>query len=93
MKLLYMPSKYGKFQEDSAIELDIYETTDSTPEYLAEIAARHYYNEYDGWERVEEWETEGISFWIKTADSDPVEVQTLLDFHPIFINEIKTSQD
>lgn len=50
-------------------------------------------NEYDGWERVEEWETEGISFWIKTADSDPVEVQTLLDFHPIFINEIKTSQD
>ena len=45
MKLLYMPSKYGKFQEDSAIELDIYETTDSTPEYLAEIAARHYYNE------------------------------------------------
>ncbi|MFK7642882.1 hypothetical protein ACI43T_10355 [Neisseria oralis] len=45
MKLLYMPSKHGEFEEDSAIELDIYETTDSTPEYLAEIAARHYYNE------------------------------------------------
>ena len=91
MKLLYMPSKYGEFQEDSAIELDIHETTDSTPEYLAEIAARHYYNERDGWEHVEEWDTEGIAFWIKTAD-ELVEVQTLLDFHPIFINEIKTSQ-